>query len=313
MKKYTVRTYTSSDFDLWNTFVAKAKNATFLFHRNFMDYHSDRLYDHSLLVFDEKSLVAVLPANRVGDELHSHQGLSYGGLVIDSIKIQEFLEVFQAVYTYAKQHFSKVFVKVIPSIYNHYFSDEILYALFLKNAKLIRRETLFVIDNQNPDKVSQKRKYEIRKGEKHQLEVVETTDFSEFWNQILIPVLQEKHQANPVHSLDEIKLLHSRFPDNIKQYNVYFQGKIVAGATLFITEKVVHSQYIGSDSLRSKLGSVDFLYDFLIKKYASEKRYFDMGSSNEDQGRKLNEGLAYWKESFGAKTVVQDVYELELI
>jgi hypothetical protein len=314
VKKYTVRTYTSSDFDLWNTFIAKAKNATFLFHRNFMDYHSDRFQDHSLLVFDEKSLVAVLPANRVGDELHSHQGLSYGGLVIDSsIKIQEFLEIFQAVYTYAKQHFSKVFFKVIPSIYNHYFSDEILYALFLKNAKLIRRETLFVIDNQNPDKVSQKRKYEIRKGEKHQLKVVETTDFSEFWNEILIPVLQEKHQANPVHSLDEIKLLHSRFPDNIKQYNVYFQGKIVAGTTLFITEKVVHSQYIGSDSQRSKLGSVDFLYDFLIKKYASEKRYFDLGSSNEDQGRKLNEGLAYWKESFGAKTVVQDFYELELI
>ncbi len=314
MKKYTVRTYTSADFDMWNAFIAKAKNATFLFHRNFMDYHSDRFQDFSLLVFDENTLVAVVPANRAGDELHSHQGLSYGGLVVGHrVKIQEFLDIFEAVYAYVKPYASKVFFKVIPSIYNKYFSDELLYALFLKNAKLIRRDTLFVIDNQHPDKISQKRRYEIRKGEKHRLEVKETTDFTEFWNEILIPVLKEKHQAQPVHSLEEIKLLHSRFPENIKQYNVYFEGKIVAGTTLFITDSVVHSQYIGSDAQRSRLGSVDFLYDFLIRKYASEKRYFDMGSSNEDQGRKLNEGLAYWKESFGSKTVVQDFYELELI
>ncbi len=313
MKKYSVRQYTSEDFDLWNAFVAKAKNATFLFNRNFMEYHKDRFDDFSLLVFEQNTLVAILPANKVGAELHSHQGLSYGGLVIDhTIKLQEFLEIFAAVCAYAKQQVSKLFFKVIPSIYNDYFSDELLYALFLKEAKLIRRDTLFVIDNQHPDKISQKRKYEIRKGEKHQLEIKETTDFSEFWNEILIPILQEKHQAKPVHSLDEIKLLHSRFPNNIKQFNVYFEGKIVAGTTIFITENVVHSQYIGSDTQRSKLGSVDFLYDYLIKKYAAEKRYFDMGTSNENNGKSLNEGLVYWKESFGAKTVVQDFYELEL-
>lgn len=311
MKKYSVRQYTSEDLDLWNAFVAKAKNATFLFNRNFMEYHNHRFEDFSLLVFEQNTLVAVLPANKVGTELHSHQGLSYGGLVIDhTLKLQEFLEIFEAVCAYAKQQVSKLFFKVIPSIYNEYFSDELLYALFLKEAKLIRRDTLFVIDNLHPDKISQKRKYEIRKGEKHQLEVKETTDFSEFWNEILIPVLQEKHQAQPVHSLDEIKLLHSRFPNNIKQFNVYFEGKIVAGTTLFITDKVVHSQYIGSDAQRNKLGSVDFLYDYLIKKYASEKRYFDMGTSNENNGKSLNEGLAYWKESFGAKIVVQDFYEL---
>lgn len=313
MEKYTVRKYTSADFDLWNAFVAKAKNATFLFNRNFMEYHNDRFDDFSLLVFDEKKLVAVLPANRAGEELHSHQGLSYGGLVIDHIiKIQEFIEIFDAVCTYAKPHFKKVFFKVLPSIYNQHFSDELLYVLFQKNAKLIRRDTLFVIDNQVKSDVSKKRKYEIKKGEKHNLEIRETTDFSAFWNQILIPVLQEKHQSKPVHSLDEIKLLHSRFSDNIKQFDVYFEDKIVAGTTLFITDNVVHSQYIGSNWQRSKLGSVDFLYDFLIKKYALEKRYFDMGASNGNNGKSLNEGLAYWKESFGAKTLVQDFYELEL-
>ncbi|MFA7446216.1 MAG: GNAT family N-acetyltransferase [Flavobacteriaceae bacterium] len=313
MEKYTVRKYTSEDFALWNAFVAKAKNATFLFNRNFMEYHNDRFTDFSLLVFEDKKLVAVFPANRAGEELHSHQGLSYGGVVVEnSVKIQEFIDIFEAVCLYAKLHFKKMFLKVLPAIYSKHFSDELLYVLFLKNAELIRRDTLFVLDNQVESDISKKRKYEIKKGEKHNLEIRETTDFSAFWNEILIPVLHEKHQAKPVHSLDEIKLLHSRFPDNIKQFDVYFEDKIVAGTTLFVTENVVHSQYIGSDWQRSKLGSVDFLYDFLIKKYALEKRFFDMGASNKDNGKTLNEGLAYWKESFGARTLVQDFYELEL-
>lgn len=314
MKNYLVRRYISDDFDLWNDFVAKAKNATFLFHRNFMEYHSDRFEDFSLMVFDGNKLVAVLPASRTAKELYSHQGLSYGGLVVQSdLRLQKFLYIFDDIVFFLKEkEFEKVYFKILPGIYPNNFSEELLYALFLKNAKLIRRDTLSVIDYRSVITFSSSRKSEIKKGKKYSLEIKETTDFSEFWNDILIPVLQEKHNTKPVHSLDEIKLLYSRFPDNIKQFNVYSEGKIVAGTTVFETPTVAHSQYIGSNSDRSRLGSIDFLYDFLIKKYASEKRYFDFGTSNENNGKTLNEGLLYWKESFGAKTVVQDFYELGL-
>ena len=81
MKKYLVRQYQTTDFEVWNAFISVAKNATFLFHRNFMEYHKDRFEDCSLMVFDENKLVAVLPANRVEDIVYSHQGLTYGGLV----------------------------------------------------------------------------------------------------------------------------------------------------------------------------------------------------------------------------------------
>lgn len=309
----TIKKYQDSDFNIWNNFIAKAKNATFLFHRNFMEYHKDRFEDFSLLVFEDKKLVAVVPANKVGDNFHSHQGLTYGGVVIDeTIKLQEFIEIFESIYSYLKQHFRKAFFKVIPTIYNKHFSDELLYVMFLKNAKLFRRDTLFVIDNQLNIDISQKRKYEIRKGEKHNLEVKTTNDFSAFWNEILIPNLQEKHNTKPVHSLEEITLLHNYFPNNIKQYNVYFEDKIIAGTIVFETDNVAHIQYIASNELRSKTGSVDFLFDRLITEYKSEKKYFDFGISNENNGRTLNDGLSYWKESFGAKTVIQDFYELDL-
>ena len=77
MNSYKIIKYTSKHFKQWNNFVANAKNATFLFHRDFMEYHSDRFQDFSLLVFDEKdSLKAIVPANISDNEIHSHQGLT---------------------------------------------------------------------------------------------------------------------------------------------------------------------------------------------------------------------------------------------
>ena len=43
----------------------------------------------------------------------------------------------------------------------------------------------------------------------------------------------------------------------------------------------------------------------------AHKKFFDFGISNEAQGRKLNQGLSYWKESFGASTIVHDFYEVQ--
>lgn len=61
-------------------FIATATNATFLHNRDYMEYHSDRFEDFSLMAYDNHShLIGVLPANRTNNELWSHQGLTYGG------------------------------------------------------------------------------------------------------------------------------------------------------------------------------------------------------------------------------------------
>ncbi len=152
-----------------------------------------------------------------------------------------------------------------------------------------------------------------KKAIKWGLEIREETEFDSFWNKILIPNLAERHNAKPVHSVEEITQLKKDFPANIRQFNVYSQGKIVAGTTIFETETVAHCQYISKFEKGENLGSLDFLYDYLICKKFAKKHFFDFGVSNEDQGKKLNEGLCFWKESFGASTVVQDFYEVETI
>ena len=56
----------------WDRFCYTAKNATFLFQRDFMDYHSDRFTDHSLMMYKDEELIAVLPANIKDRTVYSH-------------------------------------------------------------------------------------------------------------------------------------------------------------------------------------------------------------------------------------------------
>ena len=315
MKNYTVRRYQESDYLHWNTFVRKAKNATFLFHRDFMDYHKDRFEDYSLMIFEDEKLVSVLPANRVDNSIYSHQGLTYGGLVYEEkLKLVSVILIFKAVLFYLNENkIAKIQIKTIPSIYHNKPAEELNYALFLADAQLIRRDTLAVIDLSRHFQFSKIRKRGIQKGINNGLIIKEENSFECFWNQVLIPNLGLKHNAEPVHSLDEIQFLKKHFEKNIRQFNVHHNGEIVAGTTIFESENVVHCQYISKYEREENLGSLDFLYDHLINNIFIDKRYFDFGISNENQGKILNNGLSYWKESFGASTIAHDFYEIETI
>ena len=70
----------------WDAFVRTSKNGTFLHERRFMDYHADRFSDCSLMIYEDNELVALFPANWDANEfvLYSHQGLTYGGLLLTS-------------------------------------------------------------------------------------------------------------------------------------------------------------------------------------------------------------------------------------
>src|SRR5690606_16262448 len=126
---YEIRKYQPTDKTAWDGFVKKAKNATFLFQRDFMDYHSNRFEDYSLMVYKGEKLHAVLPANIQNGVLHSHQGLSYGGLVLGmKTTFQETLLVFQSALNFLEKEGIAIFnLKLLPKIYNKLPSDEMDY------------------------------------------------------------------------------------------------------------------------------------------------------------------------------------------
>lgn len=313
MKNYSVKQYQDSDYENWNAFIGMAKNVTFLFHRDFMEYHNDRFQDYSLIILDKEKWVAVLPANIVGNEVFSHQGLTYGGLIYDEkTKLATVIAVFRSILFFLDENkIEKLQLKLIPSIYHQKPAEELNYALFLAEAKLVRRDSLSVIDLSKPYFLSKVRKRGIKNGINNRLHIKEVDDFQDFWNEILIPNLTQKHQVKPVHGLQEITNLKLLFPKNIRQFNVYENEIIIAGTTVFESSTVAHCQYISGNENKNELGGLDFLHHYLLTEIFNEKRFFDFGISNEEQGRKLNKGLSYWKESFGASMIAHDFYEVE--
>ncbi len=309
---YTARRYTKADAALWNDFVRTAKNATFLFDRDFMDYHSDRFTDFSVLIFKDDTLYAVLPANVKEGKLISHQGLTYGSFVLqDSAKLLYALEAFKEMLRFlASEMIIILEIRVIPTFYNVMPSDELAYFLFKANATLLKRDVLMVIDNDHKLKFQKNRREGINKAIRNGLKIKIEDTFDDFWNDVLIPNLKNKHGIAPVHSLEEIKLLAARFPANIKQVNVYKDDKVVAGTTVFLTETTIHPQYVSGNADKNSYGSLDLAYDFIINHFKKDKRYFDFNISSEENGKVLNSGLIFWKESCGARTFTADTYEI---
>lgn len=310
---FTVKKYQNSDCTVWDAFVAQSRNGTFLFQRKFMEYHHDRFLDYSLLVYKNDDLIAVVPAHQINDSLYSHWGLTYGGLVLPlRIHISDVLGLFAAVLRYLKQHaITALHIKEIPGFYAMGYSGELAYLMQLCQAKITRVDLLSSLDLHLPLQLSKSRKESIRRGQKKGLIIREEADFTSFWNTLLIPNLEKRHQTQPVHTLEEITYLQRQFPKNIRHFNVYLEGQLVAGTTVFDTGRVAHPQYVAGDDQRSETGALDYLYDYLITEVYRDCRVFDFGISNENQGKNINAGLQFWKESYGTQPVAQHFYQVD--
>ena len=307
--------YSDEYNEVWDAFITTAKNGHFLFSRNYMEYHSERFTDHSLLVFDDKErLLAILPANISGNTLYSHQGLTFGGFIV-SLKMttEIMLNIFAFLMDYLKSiQIEKLIYKPIPSIYAEVSAQEDLYVLFVFNARLFRRDVSSAINLSLPFKYSKGRKWTVNKAKKEYIELCQTTEYAGFW-QLLSKILAYQHEAKPVHSLSEIEYLRNSFPENIKLYVAKKNGEVIAGAVIYETELVAHTQYLANSDEGREIGALDLLLDYLIKDAYIEKKYFDFGISTEEQGRSLNKGLIAQKEGFGASPIVHDFYELDII
>lgn len=312
MKNYTVKRYDARDKDLWNAFIRKAKNATFLFERDFMEYHCDRFDDHSLLFFDADQMVAVLPANRKDKIIYAHQGLTYGDLVLPMDAHESLVsELLEVLTEYLKsEQIIELILKPLPKFYSKASSSESLQFLS-KNAQLIRSDVNLTIDFNGPDLLSKSKKKHFRRVSELGLEMRESNNFTPFWKRVLEPKLAEKYATKPVHTEQEITMLAARFPQNIVQCDAYYEDEIVAGITLFKFDKGIKSQYGATTAAGEKLRALDFLFISLIEKYKNEMDFFDMGTVMQADGQ-INTGLKKQKEELGCSVYAQNIYSLKL-
>ena len=311
MKNYTVRQYSSEDYTIWNAFISIAKNATFLFHRDFMEYHSDRFQDFSLLVFEGEKLVSVIPANREGDTVFSHQGLTYGGFVFsDDLVTFEIDLIIAEVILYLKENQIKEFsIKEIVSIYLNERKMETQQSLVKNGAELVEAKMNLAIDFNSNFKVSKSKLKHYNRIKSIGLSIRNEENLTDFWNKVLCPRLEQKFNVKPVHSLKEIIGLKNKFPENIYQYSVYKDEEILAGITVFKTNTVIKSQYGATTEKGEKYRALDYLYITLIDKYKSQLDFFDMGTVNDNSKMGYNSGLLNQKKELGCEVFEQHYFE----
>lgn len=298
--------------DQWNAFVAASRNGTFLLDRGYMDYHCERFHDHSLVLLDaEARTVALLPANEHDGVLHSHAGLTYGGLVLGPDSgAADALAMLEAVRGYLRQQrMAGLQYKTIPWIYHRQPAEEDRYALFRAGARLSRRDVLSVAPREDRLGYQSRRVRGVKAARKAGITVAESAAYAGFWK-ILAETLQSRHGADPVHSLAEIELLHARFPDAIRLFLASHEGAVVAGTVIYESHRVAHVQYIAASEAGRRTHALDLLFDTLLTGVYADKAYFDFGISNEQAGQVLNVGLVEQKEGFGARSVAHDYYEL---
>ena len=327
----TILPYSINKRELWNKFVAESKQATFLLDRNFMDYHADRFFDCSLLIYNgdvaetdvsDDALLALFPANWVEEErtVYSHQGLTYGGLVTkNGITQVEVLRIMQKVLMYYESYLGarSLLYKPIPYIYCRIPSQEDLYAMFRAGGHLESRGVATVLCVLNPLNMRSLRVRQARKALENGFYIERMNDgdeecLREYWA-VLEEVLRVYHNTKPVHTVEEMALLMRRFPRQIKLYVVRSsEAKVVAGTVVFETELVAHVQYIASKAEGRKYGALDLLLRHLCGERYKDKDYVDFGISTERGGYYLNEGLIFQKEGFGGRSVCYDAYRVEL-
>lgn len=305
--------YTSNKADEWNAFVAQSKNGTFLFDRHYMDYHSDRFEDYSLMFYLRGRLYALLPANKKEDRLQSHMGLTYGGLVMDAKTTAALtVSLFNELNDYLRQHgFSKVLYKCVPWIYHQMASEEDLYAMSRTcNARLVSRDLGTVIIQRNTIRWERVRRRALKRAEEAGLVVEKSEDFAGFWR-VLENNLETKYSSKPVHTLQEMELLHSRFPDNIVLYVSKKGDEMLAGIVIYVSSQVVRAQYSSATPLGKQLGAIDVIYDRIINHDYSGFPYFEFGTSAVGHTNVINESLVFQKEGFGGRCICFDQYEWE--
>lgn len=295
----------------WDCFVDEARNGVFLFRRDYMGYHADRFVDHSLLFRREGQLIAVLPASEWNGELVSHGGLTFGGIVSGRrMTTSVMLELFTGLRSYLRERgLARLVYKVVPHIYHDAPAEEDLYALFVNGARLVRRDVSSTIRMDGRLPLAKGRKSSVRVARRHGLIVERSFDFHAFM-EVEAEHLARRYGVKPVHTGDEMALLASRFPEAIKLFGALQGGEIVAGIVVYESRQVAHAQYIAATEQGKEMSALDMVMYHLLNECYPEKRFFDFGISTEQGGWQLNAGLISYKESYGARATMYDVYEL---
>ena len=300
-----IEKYDSRFQDFWDAFIEKAINASFQFKRDFINYHGEKFVDNSLMIFEKEELVACIAGHAVGSEFHSHQGLSFGGILLKKDNIFLLKKIVEELISFLKEcQFTAIRFRGLPG-YLHTCNEEINYYFMENGAIPIHNRLTSLVNLKNKVDYNLLSRREIKKVIGNSVEIRKVNDLPTFYNSMVI-ALHEKYGVKPVHNLHELTELMNKFPNNIELWELVADETISSGCILFLENNYIKLQYFFSNTNVASRKLLDFLFQ--------EKRYmfdiFDLGTSNSLSNNQLNLGNYGYKKSMSGQPAV--VYSLHL-
>lgn len=294
----------------WDEFIEQSANGTFLHRRSFLEYHGDRFEDASVMVWESGILVSVFPAHRLGLDIFSHKGLTFGGFLIgpNLPEDKQLLIINSILSFYQEKGFTSIAITPIPFFYSD-FSKSYDSDLLSLGFESIAEKEIYVINFPFNSMDKAKRKG-VRRAQRKKLVIKEGEVTQEFWMGMMLPLYNSKVGKPPVHSWEEIELLSKRHPGKIQMVSVHQEDELLAGLVIFKHPRVVKVQYSAVTENGKDSRAMDILMYYLMN--LPDIKFIDLGTVYDGlTGEKLKK-LAHWKESFGAKVISLKTYHKTL-
>ena len=322
---YRIGIFDGSFEEVWDDFVInRSVNGTFLQTRNFLNYHpKDRFVDASLMVYDEKRLVAVIPACVVHEGgktvFYSHKGSTYGGIIVGKsyYKTEKLLGIIGSIDDYLQKSYDKAVLKITADIHSKENSDLLQYALFYHGYDNYCELNTYidlngisgdVIKSFDRNKLRNIRKCESRGLMFRELDCDE--EIRAFYR--LLEINLSKYGIKPIHTCDELlSFKHTCIPENVRFYGVFANEVMMAGGMMFVFDNVnvIHAQNLSADYRFTEYSPITYLYYKVIERAKKDGfMALSWGVSTENQGRDINLGLIRNKESYGSKHQLNRTY-----
>lgn len=313
---YNLVLFDTEKEEVWDKFVMnESVNGTFLQTWRFLNYHpKGRFQDCSLIFYYDNKIAAVCPANIVERDgkkcFFSHQGSTYGGLVIGEkfYKARHVTDMVKELKEYVRSlGCDEIYLKITPDILSQ--NDSLLeYACYYNGFSEYKEIGLYINYDCYREPVmknlSQGKRTNIHNCERAnvQVRVLKSAEEIGVFHNILCENLQ-KYQVIPVHSIEELlDLKNNRITEECEFFGGYLGDEMVTGVMMFYFKNVMvaHTQYLCAKQAYAALSPLSYLYYWIIQEMKERGyRKLSWGICTEEHGKELNFGLIHNKESYG--------------
>lgn len=319
--------YTSAHFDEWDSFVRHSNNGTIFHTQQFLSYHPEsRFQFHHILFYDDKKLIAVLPAalRDNGKTLESPIGSSYGGIVLAPMNYKYHEGIVDALVHYATEAgFTKIVLTHAPFFYQAKQMQNIDYALAFKGFDYDRHYISHIIEHGTSEQYfshfNATARNSVRQFQRNTDTSIEITTEQSAYEEIY-PILVEnkvRHNALPTHTLEEMLHLQALFPELIKLFIARLKGKAIAaswviGCNSTVTLCFYNMMSYEFEHLHPMYALMNEIVGWSLKRGSS---FVDIGVSQDTKSSNPmtpSYSLIDFKEKFGAVGMLRSTFKKNL-